>query len=489
MLHVLVLWGLFAVATPTAAETHKRSNVCYDGLGCFDTAPPFFSLYRPLNFLPQSPLHIHVQFLLYTKLNPVKAQYLSAGSAKSVSSSHFDPRKPTKMITHGFIDTGKEPWLHTMKDEFLKNNDYNVIIIDWGGGSAPPYTQATANTRIVGAVIAQLITYLKTKAGAKPEDFHILGHSLGAHVAGYAGERIQYVGRITGLDPADPYFQNTDIKVRLDPTDALFVDIIHTDGESILKLGYGMRQACGHVDYFPNGGMTQPGCDKGPITQINIGGVAEGVKQFVACNHLRSYALFTESINSKCPFEGFKCNSYDDFNNGRCMPCSGKGCGSMGFHADRVKPSGHQTLVKYFLQTGGDGPFCRFHYQVKLSFGKPAAARTETGNLFVTLIGTGGQSGEIQLTSGDIDVIPGRTFSFIVTSQTNLGDISRITFRWSHSSHWYKPLDWNPLGLRKPYVFLDGAVIASGEEAKSIHICGHNMPVPNNSPKQLSQLC
>lgn len=34
---------------------------------------------------------------------------------------------------------------------------------------------------------------------AKPETFHILGHSLGAHIAGYAGERVQYVGRITGI--------------------------------------------------------------------------------------------------------------------------------------------------------------------------------------------------------------------------------------------------------------------------------------------------
>ena len=33
---------------------------------------------------------------------------------------------------------------------------------------------------------------------ARPEDMHILGHSLGAHVAGYAGERLRYLGRITG---------------------------------------------------------------------------------------------------------------------------------------------------------------------------------------------------------------------------------------------------------------------------------------------------
>jgi len=45
------------------------------------------------------------------------------------------------------------------------------------------------------------------------------------------------LGRITGLDPAEPYFQGTPPIVRLDPTDAKFVDVIHTDGASIFLLG------------------------------------------------------------------------------------------------------------------------------------------------------------------------------------------------------------------------------------------------------------
>lgn len=40
-----------------------------------------------------------------------------------------------------------------------------------------------------------------------------------------------------GLDPAEPYFQYTDTAVRLDPSDADFVDVLHTDGDSILALG------------------------------------------------------------------------------------------------------------------------------------------------------------------------------------------------------------------------------------------------------------
>ena len=36
--------------------------------------------------------------------------------------------------------------------------------------------------------------------------------------------------KFVGLDPAGPYFQDGDNEVRLDATDAMFVDVIHTDG-------------------------------------------------------------------------------------------------------------------------------------------------------------------------------------------------------------------------------------------------------------------
>lgn len=40
-----------------------------------------------------------------------------------------------------------------------------------------------------------------------------------------------------GLDPAEPSFEGTDPAVRLDPTDAAFVDVIHTDCGPIVAGG------------------------------------------------------------------------------------------------------------------------------------------------------------------------------------------------------------------------------------------------------------
>lgn len=47
-----------------------------------------------------------------------------------------------------------------MRDELLKAEDMNVIVVDWAGGSLPLYTQATANTRLVGLELGYFIDHL-----------------------------------------------------------------------------------------------------------------------------------------------------------------------------------------------------------------------------------------------------------------------------------------------------------------------------------------
>lgn len=58
-----------------------------------------------------------------------------------------------------------------------------------------------------------------------------------------------------GLDPALPLFATLNDQWKLDPSDAEFVDVIHTGA------GYfGKIEATGHVDFYVNGGYIQPAC-------------------------------------------------------------------------------------------------------------------------------------------------------------------------------------------------------------------------------------
>jgi predicted alpha/beta hydrolase len=59
---------------------------------------------------------------------------------------------------------------------------------------------------------------------------HFVGHSLGGQAAGVAGGALKRrPARITGLDAASPLFTKLPLHLRLDKSDADFVDIIHTD--------------------------------------------------------------------------------------------------------------------------------------------------------------------------------------------------------------------------------------------------------------------
>lgn len=61
---------------------------------------------------------------------------------------------------------------------------------------------------------------------------------------------------IPGLDPALPFFATLKNEWKLDPLDAEFVDVIHTSAGS-----FGKIEAAGHVDFYVNGGYSQPACE------------------------------------------------------------------------------------------------------------------------------------------------------------------------------------------------------------------------------------
>jgi len=80
----------------------------------------------------------------------------------------------------------------------------NVVVLDWRAYSNMPcYPSAVINTWQAGRCTAQVLQEVAAWTGAPGQFFnrlHIIGFSLGAHVAGFASSEIKPVriGRITG---------------------------------------------------------------------------------------------------------------------------------------------------------------------------------------------------------------------------------------------------------------------------------------------------
>ncbi|XP_052774574.1 pancreatic triacylglycerol lipase-like [Mya arenaria] len=345
--------GLKAIVVSVAAFLGLTSNeACFGGLGCFSNKAPFDNAG---GYLPQAPADIKVEFLLYTPQNRAVPQVISADAAV-LRACHLSSIRKSVFIIHGYRDNPYASWVTDMKDALLSQTDVNVVSVDWGrGADKSDYDQAAANTRVVGALIAQLLTALRDFRSLNYKDVHLVGHSLGAHIAGYAGERMnKSVGRITGLDPAGLSFEADPEEVRLDPGDALFVDVIHTDAQPLISLGFGTKLPMGHVDFYPNGGKDQPGCTRSASDHLFklITGKFTSFREGIACDHSRAQDYFTESITSTCRFTASWCLNYDAFKRGDC-PCGKSPCVSMGFYA-----RANATRGKYFLDTADKSPFC-----------------------------------------------------------------------------------------------------------------------------------
>ncbi|XP_023246559.1 pancreatic triacylglycerol lipase-like [Copidosoma floridanum] len=276
-----------------------------------------------------------ISFILYTRSNPTEGSSLFVNDTDSLTSSNFSASRPTKFITHGWKSSAFSASIVNMKQEYLARGDYNVFVVNWEPLAASTfYLGPMRNTGKVGAKAAEFIDFLARQTGMDTNRVHFIGHSLGAHVAGNTGEHVTSgkLGRVTGLDPALPGFHLLAMdKGRLDPTDAQFVDIIHSCGGVL-----GFLKPLGHVDFYPNAGVAvQPGCCCMP-------------ELIDACSHGRSYQYFTESINSNVGLRAKQCENWDKYMAG---DCDNEKIILLGEHVDK------SARGSYFLRTRSESPY------------------------------------------------------------------------------------------------------------------------------------
>jgi hypothetical protein len=209
------------------------------------------------------------------------------GVRSPVSNTTLIPNAPTYFITHGFRDGVGDNWMNPEYFETStydvrdivgnwKINDYdlidwqvyspnthqiamsilfyqeykgvtpNIIIVDWGdfssfGTDVFRYYTNAAKLRVprVGKAIADYII----DKDIDPADVTLIGHSLGAHASGFAGQEVQRelgqkIRTIIGMDAAGPEldffssiqftFHNAPPQYRLSVGDAEEVFDIHT---------------------------------------------------------------------------------------------------------------------------------------------------------------------------------------------------------------------------------------------------------------------
>nr|XP_058919722.1 lipase member H isoform X3 [Kogia breviceps] len=263
---------------------------------------------------------LNVKLMLYTRRNPTCAEAIN-----STVLGNLNVTKKTIFAVHGFRPTGSTPvWMEDLVEGLLSVDDMNVVVVDWNQGATTViYNHASRKTRKVAIVLKEFIDQMLAK-GASLDDIYVIGVSLGAHVAGFVGKMYHgQLGRITAL---------------------------------------GYREPLGNIDFYPNGGLDQPGCP-----QTIFGGM-----QYFKCDHQRSVHLYLSSLRENCTITTYPCDSYRDYRNGKCVNCGisqTESCPLLGYYADNWKDYLRERdppMTKAFFDTAEEKPFCIYHYFVDI---------------------------------------------------------------------------------------------------------------------------
>ncbi|XP_012155506.1 vitellogenin-1 [Ceratitis capitata] len=247
----------------------------------------------------------------------------------------FNKLRKVVILATGWTNTVNDSsTLALLSKAFLCRKDVNFIIVDAAFYVDTLYKWAALNTEEIGEYIAKGLTHLIKVVPLK--NIHLVGHSLGAHIMGYAGRTFTKltgltIPRITGLDPAKPCFRKNDTLSSLRVGDAKFVDIIHTNIGILAK-----KQPIGDIDFYPGGANSlPPGC----LT--------------ASCAHTRAAEYFAESVypgNAK-NFIGLKCENWKAL---RKLNCSPGITSPMGYAVNQERRG------IYYVQVNRKSPFGKF---------------------------------------------------------------------------------------------------------------------------------
>ncbi|XP_002133925.2 phospholipase A1 2-like [Drosophila pseudoobscura] len=195
----------------------------------------------------------------------------------------FHQDRPTVIYITGWLTNIKRSNSGPVAKAYNCRNDTNFVVLDADNFIDTLYPLAALNTEVIGAYLAEAL--LKLDRSYVSRKVHLVGHSLGAQIAGSAGRNFKKLSggatlaRVTGLDPANPCFYKGNDPKGVRSGDAEFVDIIHTNPGVL-----GTPKVVGDADFFVHGDSPfQTGCGILTVTKV-------------PCSHERAVEYWTETV-------------------------------------------------------------------------------------------------------------------------------------------------------------------------------------------------
>ncbi|XP_039284418.1 lipase member H [Nilaparvata lugens] len=231
---------------------------------------------------------------------------------------------PLTVILHGFMGSPHGMSTQMLIEAYIKRNTSTVVGVDWQQlAQGPWYSRAAEGAEEVANRLAHWLTSAVEANRTSWDHIHLVGFSLGAQVAGLTAKYLNdtRVGRITGLDPAKPLFDDKSSQNRLDMEDANFVSVVHSSGGFIA-----FSEPLGHVDFYPNGGVTpQLPCRDIVVkhegtNNLKVAGNPAAAKAFssLVCSHYVALSMWVISLDPSVQVTFTHCSSWPAYVDNKC---------------------------------------------------------------------------------------------------------------------------------------------------------------------------
>uniref|UniRef100_A0A8C8HM22 triacylglycerol lipase n=1 Tax=Oncorhynchus tshawytscha TaxID=74940 RepID=A0A8C8HM22_ONCTS len=372
--------------------------------------------------------HAYTKFSLRKPLMPEDdICYIIPSNPESLKECTFNSTSKTFLVIHGWTVSGLfESWVAKLVSAlYEREQDANVIVVDWLHTAQNQYPVAAQDTKMVGQEIAHFIDWLEEATNIPLDNLHLIGYSLGAHVAGFAGSHASNkVGRITGKYNPGQTLRESMLTTAC-PQMMLTLWTFFTRGS--LGFSIGIQQPVGHVDIYPNGGSFQPGCN----LNTTIPFMFTAITDIPRCSHERSIHLFIDSlVNEQETSMAYRCGSNDMFDRGMCLSCRKNHCNTVGYNIRKIR-----MIRKMYTKTKDSMPFRVYHYQLKIHFSSKVDRSEMEPSLTVSLIGTKGEVEDLKLTLKE-KITTNKTQSFLLVAEKDIGDLLMVKFKWQESTNW-----------------------------------------------------
>lgn len=265
-----------------------------------------------------------VEFRLYS-INNIDEDYLNI-TPESLGNFNYNKEYNYIFLLHGFGENSfNNDWYPRTIKKFLMKKDFVVVAAGYQNILKDNYNKSIDMIPEIGQRVAEIMIAMSKTKQISSEKFELIGYALGSHIAGSSGRYFtkntnQKIKRIYAMDPD---VIGEDNKNNLQESDATQVVVMHTSKQ-------GIQKPIGHVDFYPNGGLSHQQCQQ----HLPLDDRKMGLYYFIC------------SIIKDCRMYGTKCDNIDLY---KTYKCAGHPQAKMGYGIDDdVEPG------KYYLFT-----FCR----------------------------------------------------------------------------------------------------------------------------------